>query len=111
MEPIAIRKQSSLRKIHIPATPPKAETPWIAAAGKAAAPQRQEQVHCPSVTVPVPVTILPVDAAAAAAAVVVEPPVMPEAVPVPFCAIAMDSNIACVLVVVGLMENVMPLPQ
>jgi hypothetical protein len=31
--------------------------------------------------------------------------------PVPFCAMAICSNIAWVLLAVGLIENVMPLPQ
>lgn len=36
---------------------------------------------------------------------------MPAVEPVPFCAIAICSNIAWVLLAVGLIENVMPFPQ
>lgn len=40
-----------------------------------------------------------------------DPPVIGDAVPVPFCAIAICLNIACVLFAVGLMEKVIPFPQ
>jgi hypothetical protein len=36
---------------------------------------------------------------------------IPAVEPVPFCAMAICSNIAWVLLAVGLIENVMPLPQ
>lgn len=49
------------------------------------------------------------DAGGAAAAEL--PPVMPVAVPVPFCAMAICWNMAWVLLAVGLMEKVMPFPQ
>lgn len=39
------------------------------------------------------------------------PPVIGDAVPVPFCAMAICWNIAWVLLAVGLMEKVIPFPQ
>jgi hypothetical protein len=39
------------------------------------------------------------------------PPVMGDAVPVPFCAMAICLNMAWVLLAVGLMEKVIPFPQ
>jgi hypothetical protein len=112
--------------------PPNIPIP-CAATGKAACPHRQLQEQAPSApTVPVPAAT---DAAAAggdaaggaggaagaagatllvpapAAPALEVPPVMALAVPVPFCAIAMDLNICCVLFVVGLMLKAIPLPQ
>lgn len=105
-----------------PDIPPKAPTPW-AAFGNAATPQRHEQSQAPFVVVPVPDT-MPVPAVAAEAvggateaaeaaggAAEEEPPVMAFALPVPFCAMAICSNMAWVLFAVGLMEKVMPFPQ
>lgn len=93
--------------------------------------QRHEQSQAPPTTkVPVPGVTAPevaadasveVLVAATAAADSVEtdtgaaadevPPVIGEAAPVPFCDIAIALNVAWVLLAVGLMENVIPLPQ
>jgi hypothetical protein len=97
----------------------------MAAAGKAATPQRHE--HSPAELVVPATKLLDADAAAAvavfAAAIVpaggaaaVEVPAVdtaaaPDALAVPFWAIAAASNCAWVLLAVGLMEKVMPLPQ
>lgn len=88
-------------------------------------PQRHEHEHTPSVVAPVPgVTVATAaggadDAGGAATAVVAvaaggaddEPPTIGAAVPVPFWAMASCSNIAWVLLAVGLMEKVIPFPQ
>jgi hypothetical protein len=100
-------------------------------------PHRQEQSHEPlELTLPEPeATPLAVGGAAAAAAAgggaaaaagaeaaggaaggaaaggAALPPVMGDAVPVPFWVMAMSMNICWVLAAVGLMEKVMPFPQ
>jgi len=51
------------------------------------------------------------EAAGGGGAAADELPVIPLAVPVPFCAIAICSNMAWVLLAVGLMEKVIPFPQ
>jgi len=116
-----------------PDMPPNAPIPWTAELGKAAVPQRHAQLHAPPTLVPVPVAMVTVDplllssdplepeeTSVAAdteavdkvvAAVLGVPPTMAAAVPVPFCAMAICSNMAWVLLAVGLMEKVMPFPQ
>jgi hypothetical protein len=109
-----------------PDSPPKAATPWSAALGNAAVPQRHAHSQAPPVLmVPVPDTMDPeldetIEVAAGGAMetelavppVMEEvPPVMGEAVPVPFWAMAIAWNIAWVLFAVGLIENVIPFPQ
>lgn len=116
-----------------PDMPPNPPMPWTAASGKEAVPQRHAHEHEPSApTEPVPV-VRPVAEAAATEARVVpaaaaatevaataatevtatgatEATIAP-AEPVPFAEIAFCSNMAWVLLAVGLMEKVMPLPQ
>jgi hypothetical protein len=64
-----------------------------------------------SVAAALPAVATVVEAATGGAAAEAAPPVMGAAVPVPFWAMANCSNIAWVLLAVGLMENVIPFPQ
>jgi len=97
--------------------------------GKAATPHRHAHSQDPpELRVPVPVVkpVAPEEAVTAeagaaaavatvvpagAAATVAVPPVIGEATPVPFWAMAICLNMAWVLLAVGLMEKVIPLPQ
>lgn len=92
--------------------PPNAPTPWTAAFGNAAVPQRQEHSQAPApLRVPEPETIDPeldpedidpelelaaeeVTAGGGAATELVDPPVMADADPVPFWAMAICWNMA-----------------
>lgn len=114
--------------------PPKEPTPCAAAAGNEPAVQVTAQTQAPLPLIcPVPVWISPAAGAAGAAGAAAGgasaggaaegaagaagaaaggvPPVMALGAPLPFCWIAMDWNRAWVFSAVGLMENVMPLPQ
>lgn len=119
--------------------PPKAPTPWTLAAGRFPVVHVTAHMHWPFWREPTPVVApvlepelaVPAEAAPvlaepaaepaaeppAAAPVEFEaaepevPPVMAEPAPVPFCAMAIDWNMAWVLAAVGLMEKVMPFPQ
>ena len=93
--------------------------------GKAFVPQRQEQEHSPPLpTLPLPCTVAGLDepiaapeaageAAATAVAMVVATVVVVDvvSVAVPLCAIAIAMKAAWVLLAVGLILKVMPLPQ
>lgn len=87
--------------------PPIAARPWTAA-GNAATPQKQEQEQIPLAVLPLPATIPPPEtvvataaaavvawvAAAAAVVAATVPPTIPAVAPVPFCAMAICSNMA-----------------
>lgn len=111
--------------------PPNPPIPCTAASGKAATPQRHEHSQEPAeFIVPLPVVrpVAPVAVAGATMVVAAElaaevaggggvaaadelPSAMAAAVPVPFWLMAICWNMAWVLLAVGLMEKVIPLPQ